>query len=607
LAAISNISCLVILAVMVVVAFPLRTDVGHERGQMRLLRIGMSLFLLGALNDIAVSLQLYPFFYLMEIAYLGLILVVTWGTSNAVVELASTRAELRRKHVRLQRIFENINEVYFETTLDGVVREISPSIARIAGLSPEVRGQSMLGFYVDVSRREELLRLLKVHGRVSNFDVQFRVACGEVRDADISAVLVRDEETGEPLVLGSIRDVTAHRRAETAKLELERKLQQAQKLESLGVLAGGIAHDFNNLLSGIMGSSELVKLKLGSGHPLGEMLDISLQSSRRAAELCRLMLAYSGRGRFVVAPVDLSDAVRAVRELLAVSVAKQTFLEYRLAEQALVVEADATQLNQVLVNLVMNASEALPKGGGRVTVSTRDAECSIEQLRSSYIHESMTAGRYAILEVRDNGTGMDGETKQKLFEPFFSTKFSGRGLGLAAVLGIVRAHRGTIQVESALGQGSLFRVFIPLCGAKTSVPVTVVERDSSWQGQGEVLVIDDESAVCETTAQMLELLGYRSTTTTDPLEGVAMFELAPRRFQLVVVDVTMPVLSGEEVLARLRQLQPGLPAVVISGYCEDDVLPNRSRDRWTGFLQKPFTLDTLREQTRRVTHATAAN
>lgn len=600
LAIVSSLSGAAILAVIVHLALPLRPEGQPDRKQVKLLRIGMTAFLLGALNDIAVSIQLYRFLYLMEIAYLGLILVVTWGMSNSVIELASTRAELRREHLRLQRIFENINEIYFETTIDGIIREVSPSIQRVAGLPQDLRGKSMLQYYVPSSQRDDLLSQLKENGKVTDFAATLRIASGELRDAEISAVLVRDEQTAEPLVLGTIRDITARRRAEAAKADLERQLQQAQKLESLGVLAGGIAHDFNNLLAGILGSTELARLKLGQDHPVAEVLEISIQSCQRAADLCRLMLAYSGRGRFVVTSVDLSRFVREMRELLAVSVSKQTRLEYQLAEQPIVIEADQAQLNQVLVNLVINASEAMGESGGRVRIATRVLDCDARQLASEHMNEPAAPGRYGLLEVQDDGIGMDEETRRRLFDPFFSTKFSGRGLGLAAVLGIVRAHRGSIQVKSKLGGGSTFRIFLPTSTMTRTEADSIHLQDSAWRGDGEALVIDDELAVCETTAKLLEVLGYRVTSTTDAVAAVSLFCEAPERFRVAIVDMTMPDLTGEEVLTQLRSRQPDLPVVVISGYSEDEVMPSGGRSIRTAFLQKPFTLEMLRGRIRHV-------
>jgi PAS domain S-box-containing protein len=595
LAALSGLSAVVILAVVGVALLKFPRATAAERRQTRRVQVGITTFLLGALNDIAVSRQLYPAPYLMEVAYLGLVLIVTWGMSSAVLELASTRAELRREHRRLQRIFENVNEIYVETTLDGTIREISASVYRVTRHPPDLRGRSVLCLYADARQRDELLRQLELHGRVSNFGLRLRIDDDETRDGEINAVLTRDEETGEPLVHGSLRDVTERRRAATEKAELERQLQRTQKLESLGVLAGGIAHDFNNILSAILGSMELVKLKLGAGHPLEEVLELGLSSGRRAAELSRLMLAYSGKGAFAIERLDLSTFVRGMQELLAVSVTRRIRIEYALATEPLVVAGDPSQLSQVLLNLVINAAEAIDKGSGRVLVTTRALDCSAEALRSEHLPDAVEPGRYVALEVHDDGVGMDAVTQQRLFDPFFTTKFSGRGLGLSAVLGIVRAHHGTIQVESEVGRGSTLRVLLPLApGEEALVDAPPSSRHADWMGSGEALLVDDETAVLEVAAQQLSLLGFRVTASTSPADALATFRREPQRFLVAVLDMTMPELTGDDVLRQLRELRPDLPAVLVSGYSEETLFERVGRAARTRFIQKPFTVESLR-------------
>ncbi len=600
LAIVSGVSSLVILVVIGValLSFPRETEA--DRVQARFVQFGIAAFLLGALNDIAVSRQLYSSLYVMEVAYLGLVLAVTWGMSNAVLELAVARAELRREHDRMKRIFDSVNEVYVETTADGTIREISPSFYRLTGAEGDVRGRLIQDFYADASQRSELLRQLRARGRVNNFAARVCAREGRTLDGEISAVMTRDEVTGEVLIHGSIRDVTARRRAEEGQLELERQLQQAQKLESLGVLAGGIAHDFNNLLAAIMGSLELVKLKVGDQHPAQQVLDLGLQSGHRAAELSRLMLAYSGKGQFVVESLDLTTFVRGMHELLTISATRRVRLDYALSDEPLVVEADASQLSQVLLNLVINAAEAMGKHGGRIRVATSSVDCSEDELRSEYLAEPGPPGRYVALEVEDDGEGMDEETKRRLFDPFFSTKFSGRGLGLSAVLGIVRAHGGAIHVESGLGQGTNVRILLPASANEVVPTPGKPSEKATWRGEGDALLIDDEVAVLDIVGQMLQTLGFRVTALADSKLGLERFHETPHRFAVVVVDKTMPGLCGEDVLEQMRGLRGDLPAVLISGYSSEEDSPPAAIGRHTSFVQKPFSLDNLRDALRDV-------
>ncbi|MFH1811933.1 MAG: response regulator [Pseudomonadota bacterium] len=400
-------------------------------------------------------------------------------------------------------------------------------------------------------------------------------------------------------------DITERKRAEAEHRVLEAKLQQAQKLESLGMLAGGIAHDFNNLLCGILGGADLALLDIPDRHPAREALEPLRESAQRATELCRQLLAYAGKGRFVVEPVDLSDLVQRMGQILRVSIARKVALRYELKEELPAVEADATQLRQVVLNLIINASEAVGDRNGAITLATGVMDCDESYLRSIALNEALPAGRYVFLEVSDSGVGMDAATRQRLFDPFFTTKFTGRGLGLAAVLGIVRGHRGTIKVYSEPGQGSSFKILLPASDQQVRHQIAQV-HDEVWRGTGLCLLVDDEPMVREVGERMLRRLGYEVQQAEDGERALQLFDALRDRITLIVLDMTMPRLNGEETFRELRARSCPAPVILVSGYNEQDATRHFTGKGLAGFLQKPFQLATLREVVRAAVEGTSA-
>jgi len=328
--------------------------------------------------------------------------------------------------------------------------------------------------------------------------------------------------------------------AKTAQAELERKLLETQKLESLGVLAGGIAHDFNNILTGILGNASLAAVELPAGSPVQERLDQVHQAAMRAADLCKQMLAYSGKGRFVVQKIDLGSLVEETTPLLEISISKKAVLRFDLMRGLPPVEADATQVRQVIMNLVINAYEAIGERSGVIMVSTSLARVDRAYLGGTLLAPELPEGDYVCLEITDTGCGMSPETQMKIFDPFFTTKFTGRGLGLAAVLGIMRGHKGALKVYSELGRGTTFRLLFPRASGVAEALALSAPARPAWRGQGRVLVADDEETVRATTGAMLRALGFEPRLVADGQQAVEAFCMAPDDFALVLLDLTMP-------------------------------------------------------------------
>ena len=387
-------------------------------------------------------------------------------------------------------------------------------------------------------------------------------------------------------------------RAERERLGLERKMVESQKLESLGVLAGGIAHDFNNLLTSILGNASLLRYDLPKHSSMHFSLEQIEKASLRAADLCRQMLAYSGRGRFQLQRVDLARLVEDTTHLLKVSISKKVVLRFNFALDVPAVEADPTQLRQIVMNLVINASEAIGDRSGQITLTTGLIHVDQAYLATMHLAPELPAANYAFIEISDNGCGMTPEVKARIFDPFYTTKFTGRGLGLAAVLGIVRGHGGALKVYSEEGKGTSFKVLLPVAaGAKADEPGPVA-RPATWRGHGHVLVVDDEEPVRVVAARVLESLGFKVSVAEDGRAGVAAFEAQPDAFCLVLMDLTMPHYDGVQAFGLMRRVRPDVKVILMSGYNEQDAITSFVGKGLAGFLQKPFDLSALTEKVR---------
>ena len=400
---------------------------------------------------------------------------------------------------------------------------------------------------------------------------------------------------GEGMVGVGFFDVTERRAAERERREMAARLQHSQKLESLGVLAGGIAHDFNNLLAGIMGNTSLALLELPRSAAARPLLERAEATARVASELTRQMLAYSGRGRFVIESLDLSGLVEEMTRLLEVSLSSRAVLRFDIARGLPLVEMDPSQIRQVVMNLVTNASDAVEGTSGSIQVRTGLVRADAAYLDSYWLADGVEVGDFVFVEVSDTGCGMTRETQDRLFDPFFTTKVSGRGLGMAAVLGIVRGHRGAIKVYSEEGEGTTIKVLLPVTvGHAISAEVPAVEPARPTAG-ALVLVVDDEDTVRTIACQVLERLGCRTLSARDGREAVEVFEAQPDDIHLVLLDLTMPVMDGEEAFRAIRAIRPDVPVVLTSGYNRQDTTARFAGKGLAGFLQKPWTALTLQE------------
>ena len=432
-------------------------------------------------------------------------------------------------------------------------------------------------------------------------DFEATVVRGDGRElqAVFNVVPLRDAAGNARGAVASIQDVTTHQAALQDRLAFERRFQEMQKLESLGILAGGIAHDFNNLLTGVLGNASLARLELPPGHAgVRAALDNIEHSAMRAGDLCKQMLAYAGKGRFVVQPLSISGIVRETTELLEVSISKKVRLKLELGEVLPAVMGDATQVRQVLMNLVLNASEAIGDRDGTITIRTDLVHLDNEYIVKMAFSERVNEGDFISIEVSDTGSGMDPETLGRIFDPFFTTKFTGRGLGLAAVLGIVRGHKGAIKVWSEEGKGTTFKLFLPATNRPATPPAPIVNAAAQAKNTGRILLVDDEPAVRITASRILRNGGYEVVEAEDGAQAVEIFRAHAKPFTAVLMDLTMPRMDGGEALKAIREIDPTARVLLMSGFNEQDTVSRFAGRGLTGFIPKPFTAEVLLQRLR---------
>jgi PAS domain S-box-containing protein len=419
---------------------------------------------------------------------------------------------------------------------------------------------------------------------------------GTVRWISDRAFPVRDATGQIVRIAGIAHDVTDQKTQEAEHRLLQAKMQHAQKLESLGVLAGGIAHDFNNLLMSVLGNADLALLKLPAESPARQEVEMIEKAAQRAADLTNQLLAYSGKGRFDFQPIRINRLVEEMGHLLETVISKKARLEFHLAPDLPPIEADASQVRQVVMNLITNASEALPDEGGTIRVSTGTVEADGTNLVEDMLSEKLVSGTLVYVSVSDTGGGMAPDIRRRIFDPFFTTKFTGRGLGLAAVLGIVKGHGGTIQVDSEPNRGSEFRVLFPASQASSSAEAAEVQAVAPELDGAVVLIVDDDPGVLKVAGRMLEHAGFRVLEAPDGEAGVDTFRQHQKEIALVLLDMTMPGMDGEEALRAMRRIDKDVRVLLSSGYSEHEARERFAGTGLAGFIQKPYRSSELLEQ-----------
>ncbi len=571
------------------------------------------------------------------------------GSMRDISERKQAEEALRESEDRYRTLVGAIPDPVVVYDSEGRVTYVNDAFVQVYGWSQE----ELMGGQIDFVPPEETIATQEAWRRtLENGTVFFETKRwnknGDLLEIQLRTAILHDQEGKHVFSIVIHRDVTALKRAETAlqkahddlelrveertvelakaneelcdkiaqnkqaekdKLALERQVLHAQKLESLGVLAGGIAHDFNNILMAIIGNADLA---LGELSPMSTAkcnLQAIMKASKRAADLIRQMLAYSGKGQFVIEPIDTGELIKELATLIEVSTSKKAGLKYNLAENLPSFDGDVTQIRQIIMNLIINASEAIGDKGGLITLSTGAMNCDraylndVNEVLRASLDEPLPEGVYTYFEVADTGCGMDAETIEKIFDPFFTTKFMGRGLGMSAVLGIVRGHKSALKIYSEVDKGTTVKVLFPaneLSDNRLTARRKNETEGKSWHGSGTVLVADDEETVCAVGKQMLERMGFSVLTATDGCEAVKVYREHTDEIVCVLLDLTMPHMDGEEAFLAMRRLHPDVTVILCSGYNEQDATQRFTGKGLAGFIQKPYNMAALREKLREV-------
>lgn len=428
---------------------------------------------------------------------------------------------------------------------------------------------------------------------------------GEEKVFSVRCRVLRNEEGMKRGVICAGLDITEQKKAEKEKEALEERIKQTQRLESIGVLAGSIAHDFNNLLVGIVGNTDLAMMELPQEHPAQKYLAEVIKISKKLTHISNQLLTYAGKAKTYVREISLTELIRNLETLIDLSVAnKKIAVKYELDENIPMISADPLYVQQLVIDLITNSAEAIGDKPGVITIITRCMFCDRKYFEGTYFGHENPEGDYVYLEVIDTGPGIPEEVKQRMFEPFYSTKFFGRGLGLSAVAGIVKAHKGAIKVYTELGKGTSIKVFFPAIRRKGAgidevkelreeKDTEVIKGDRKSYYKGLILVVDDEKMVRETVKNMLEQGGYKVITVEDGQKAIDTYKVYKDRIDLVLLDMTMPIYDGEETFRELRRIKPDVKVILSSGYNEQDLMDRFVGKGLAGFIQKPFILSTL--------------
>ena len=507
---------------------------------------------------------------------------------------------LRASEKRYALLFNNSNDTIVLHDLDGDVLDVNePALEWLGYTRDEFLALNLGDLFAPESTAETdaAFERLQRDGSV-HAELRFKRKNGSVVTAEVSSSLFEME--GKTVVQGMARDISERKRAERERMALEQHMQRTQKLESLGIMAGGIAHDFNNLLTGIMGYAQLLYEELPEESRARERTHQIRGSASRAAELARQMLVYSGRTEFAIGRFDLNELIQDMAHLIESAITKRAQLDLALCAGLPRIAGDADRVRQIVTNLVTNASEALGAKGGAITLTTGPERLAGADAAATYMPGPPPEGHYVVLRVTDNGCGMDQAALRNIFDPFFTTKFAGRGLGLSTVLGIVRGHGGAIRVESEVGVGTTVDVLLPL--AATPEPRQQQDKaTAAGAAKGAlILFVDDEAVVRDVTGEALAKEGFEVIVTVNGEEALAVFEERGQEIDLVLLDLTMPGMQGDEVFREMRRLRKDVRVLLSSGYIEEQAVERFGHNIPSGFLQKPYLPSTLTKKVREV-------
>jgi len=506
-------------------------------------------------------------------------------------ELRRVQEDLAAERLRYFDLYDLAPVGYCMLSREGLVLEANLTIVNLLGLTRAgLLKQPLSRFIFHEDQDAYYLHRKKFleTGEAYACDLRMLKKDGSVFWANLTSAATRDSSLHQaslPVIRMVVSDITERKRAEDEKASLADQLQQAQKLETIGILAGGVAHDFNNLLTTILGNANLGTLSVEPDSKVAPFFVAIEKASLRAAALTRQLLAYAGKGQHVLAEVDLGIVVKEVVQLLSVSIPKLVSLRCDFADCLPSIKGDGSQIFQILMNLITNASEAFGEGErGLISIKTRAESIDDGAVASGGWVLPLNPGRYVTVEVVDTGMGMAAEVLAQIFDPFFTTKFTGRGLGLAAVIGILGRHGGTLSVRSQPGQGSTFKLFLPATEGVWSASASTIQP--VWRGEGQFLVVDDEAEVRGIARKMAECLGFSVLEAQDGLQALDLFRLHHGKLAIVLLDLDMPRMGGWEAFREMRNIDSSVPLVLSSGHgVSDEGIIDKG---WAGILRKPY-------------------
>ena len=529
------------------------------------------------------------------------------SVGNDVTQRRIIGQQLKESEERLRLALAAAHQGLFDLDLHTGVAKTNAEYALMLGYDPstfeETNEKWTDRLHPDDRERVTAVYRRYLNGEIPEYKVEFRqkTSAGDWKWILSLGKILEHDADGRPLrMLGTHTDINDRKQAEEERLELERKLLHSQKLESLGVLAGGIAHEFNNLLLTILGNLDLALMEVSPLSPAREYLDRAIQAAQSSADLAAQMLVYSGKGTFVVQSINLSELVEEISHLLGSSLTKTATLVMNLQRDIPHIDADMGQIQQIVMKLITNASEAIGNDVGVITLSTGVQECTEAYLQKSRLDEKLLPGRFVYLEVSDTGSGMDANTQRHMFDPFFTTKDVGRGLSMPAISGIVRGHKGAILVDSVKGQGTTIRVLFPVSTSASEIAKGNATRGEMREAScpipshGTVLIVDDEEMVRKVCKAMVEHLGFSVLTAEDGNKAVEIFQTQSSEIGCVLLDLSMPNKDGLATYEDIIRIKPDAKVILSTGFHEGEASNRFSAKRLAGFIQKPYRLATLR-------------
>ncbi|MDQ6990252.1 MAG: response regulator [Mariprofundaceae bacterium] len=509
-----------------------------------------------------------------------------------IIEKEASQTTMRRLEIAI----EQISDAVFITNNEGVIVYANPQCEQVYNM-PLQSICGSLAAHLRGGKKDDVLYQKIVSA----------MNAGQPWEGEI---VLKNEKNGERKFRRIVSPVLVHHKVGwhvcvdhdiTTERKVQSRIEHGERLESLGVLAGGIAHDFNNILTAILGNAALAERNLlKKPQNMQQYLNNIVISSERAADLCKQMLAYSGKGKFVVKAINLSTMVEEITQLLEVSIAKGVIIEYHFGKHLPAVDTDVTQMQQVIMNLVINASDAIGDQSGIISIATGVIQADKAYLTRTSLDDQISEGSYVYLEVSDTGCGMDKATQEKLFEPFFTTKFTGHGLGMSAVLGIVHGHQGAIKIDSEKGKGSTFTVLLPVSKQQIESITEPTESTDLSGNLGTILIIDDEHLICETAAMILEHIGFETLTAKDGEDGIRVYREHQHNVAAVLLDMTMPRMDGKTCFTELQRINPDVKVVLSSGYSEQEATNQFTGQGLAGFIQKPYRPGDLQRKMQKI-------